>query len=195
LQALQSLGAHAQATLFMTLHAAFSIILGRYAGQDDVSIGTFIANRNRAELEQLIGFFVNTLVLRSRIDPRQTFNDFLQQVRSTTLDGYTNQDVPFEFLLDALKPARNAAYTPLFQAMLVLQNTPLGKTSLPGLEVEPLASSEVSANFDLLLECTEQDGKLDCAFIYSTELFDGNAGGSIFLPAFFDRGATRCSDR
>jgi amino acid adenylation domain-containing protein len=170
---LQAISQQTNATLFMTLHAAFGILLARYAAQNDICIGTFIANRNRAETEPLIGFFVNTLVLRTRIDSSIRFTDLLQQVRSQTLDAYVHQDVPFEYLLDAIKPNRNPGYTPLFQAMLVLQNAPKGRVQLPELTLEPVMAGEVTAKFDLMLECTESaEQELHCAFDYCADLFD-----------------------
>src|SRR5581483_6781497 len=118
---LQALGSRTQSTLFMTLCAAFNVLLTRYAGEQDVCIGTPIANRNRGDIEGLIGFFVNTLVLRTQVDPAGDFHALLQQVHRNTLDAYAHQDVPFEQLVEALQPERNASYTPLFQVMLALQ--------------------------------------------------------------------------
>ncbi|WP_229212480.1 condensation domain-containing protein, partial [Duganella sp. HH105] len=98
----------------MTLTAAFNVLLSRYAGQDDICIGTPIANRNRAETEGLIGFFVNTLVLRTQVDHGASFLQLLDQVRGNTLDAYAHQDVPFEQLVDVLKPERHTSHSPLF---------------------------------------------------------------------------------
>ncbi|HYD81243.1 MAG TPA: amino acid adenylation domain-containing protein, partial [Paucimonas sp.] len=110
----------AHATLFMTLAAAFNVLLARYSGQSDIVLGTPIANRNRSEIESLIGFFVNTLVLRTQVDHEASFADLLQQVRATALGAYAHQDVPFEQLVEALKPERHLSHSPLFQVMLAL---------------------------------------------------------------------------
>ncbi|NKI72835.1 hypothetical protein GN109_25810, partial [Collimonas pratensis] len=134
------LGKQNQSTLFMSLTAAFAILLSRYSGQSDICIGTPIANRNRTETEGLIGFFVNTLVLRAQIDSEVNFVDLLRHVQGTTLDAYAHQDVPFEQLVETLKPERHLSSSPLFQVMLVLQNTPMGKLVLPDLTLEAVAA-------------------------------------------------------
>ncbi|QNM99052.1 hypothetical protein H9L41_22970 [Chitinimonas koreensis] len=123
---LQALGRRHGATLFMTLTAAFSLLLSRHAGQDDICLGTPIANRGRAELEPLIGLFANTVVLRTRLAGNPRFDALLEQVRDTTLAAYEHQDLPLEKLIEALNPLRDTSYSPLFQAMIVLQNTPTG---------------------------------------------------------------------
>jgi non-ribosomal peptide synthetase component F len=110
----------------MVVVALYQILLSRYCGQDDICIGTPIANRNRGETEGLIGFFVNTLVLRTRIDPQGSFSELLRQVKEVTLGAYAHQDVPFEQLVEELKPARSTSHSPLFQAVLALQNAPRG---------------------------------------------------------------------
>jgi amino acid adenylation domain-containing protein len=156
----------------MTLCAAFNVLLARYSGQDDICIGTPIANRNRADIEDLIGFFVNTLVLRTRVDLKRGFRDLLQQVRQHTLDAYAHQDAPFEQLVEALQPERSASYTPLFQVMLVLQNAPIGKLELPGLSMQLLDGESSMAKFDLMLTLTESEDGLQGNFEYSTELFE-----------------------
>ncbi|HVK94673.1 MAG TPA: amino acid adenylation domain-containing protein, partial [Noviherbaspirillum sp.] len=169
---LYALGRRAGATLFMTLTAAFNVLLSRYSGQTDICIGTPIANRNRAEIEALIGFFVNTLVLRSHVDSHADFNSLLQQVRATALGAYAHQDVPFERLVDALKPERHLSHSPLFQVMLVLQNAPMSGLTLPDLSLQPITGNRTSAKFDLTLYVTENDGQLSCSFEYDTDLFD-----------------------
>jgi len=172
---LQALGRQSQSTLFMTLCAAFNVLLARYSGQSDICIGTPIANRNRSEIEDLVGFFVNTLVLRTQVDLTLDFKTLLQQIRRHTLDAYAHQDVPFEQLVEALRPERHASYTPLFQVLLVLQNTPMTKLSLPGLQLELVPSESVTTHFDLALNLTDEgkDGLQGC-FEYSTDLFDAS---------------------
>jgi len=169
---LQALGRPTQSTLFMTLAAAFNVLLARYAGQHDICIGTPIANRNRKDIEGLIGFFVNTLVLRTQVDLTQDFHALLQQVHQRTLEAYAHQDVPFEQLVEALQPERHTSYTPLFQVMLVLQNTPMDALALPGVSMDVIDQAITTAKFDLTLCLTEQQGGLQGYFEYSTDLFE-----------------------
>ncbi|RYZ33547.1 MAG: non-ribosomal peptide synthetase, partial [Myxococcaceae bacterium] len=123
-ESVKGLAQRENATPFMVLLAAFQTVLGKYAGQDDVSVGSAIANRTRAETEGLIGFFVNTLVLRAKLTPEQSFRRLLAQVRETTLGAYAHQEVPFERLVEELQPERDLSRGPLFQVMFVLQNAP-----------------------------------------------------------------------
>ncbi|WP_084093210.1 non-ribosomal peptide synthetase [Andreprevotia lacus] len=172
LTGLQQLGRDGDGTLFMTLSAAFALLLARYSGQSDLCIGTPIANRNRAEIEGLIGFFVNTLVLRAQVDQRQSFAALLQQLRATTLAAYEHQDLPFEQLVDALKLTRDTSYSPLFQVMIALQNNPRGELSLPGLTLEPLMLERDVAKYDLTLGLVEHEDRVLALFEYNTDLFD-----------------------
>jgi amino acid adenylation domain-containing protein len=170
--ALATLTRQAGATLFMTLLAAFQTLLYRYNGQPDILIGTPIANRTRQELEALIGCFINTLVLRSDLSGAPSFRMLLRSVRQMTLDAYDHQDLPFELLVNALQLARDAGHTPLFQAMLVLQNAPMVSLELPGLTLELHKSPAVMARFDLLLMLAEDPAGLVGRFQYSTDMFD-----------------------
>ncbi|SHM78877.1 amino acid adenylation domain-containing protein [Duganella sacchari] len=171
-QALQALVQPGGSTLFMALLAAFNVLLARYSGQTDICIGTPVANRSRPELEKLIGFFANTLVLRTQVNEYASFNELLADTRRTALDSYAHQDVPFEQLVEVLKPERNAGHSPLFQVMLALQNTPAGTLELPGLQLDPVLTERVTAKFDLMLNVAEEaDGSLACALEYSTDLF------------------------
>ncbi|MEK7783920.1 MAG: amino acid adenylation domain-containing protein, partial [Chloroflexota bacterium] len=158
---------------FMTLLAAFQTLLHRYTGQDDVCVGTPIANRARAEVEGLIGFFVNTLVMRTRFDGEITFRELLSRVRETALAAYAHQDLPFEMLVEALQPQRDLSHTPLFQAMFVLDNTSLGALQLPGLTLSPMEAESGVAKFDLTLSLNEGPDGLRGMFEYNTDLFDG----------------------
>lgn len=169
---LYQVGQQAQATLFMTLVAAFTVLLARYSGQRDICIGTPIANRTRAELEPLIGFFVNTLVLRTQINPTQPFLTLLEQVRTTALNAYAYQDIPFEHLVEVVNPTRQLSHTPLFQVMLVLQNAPMDSLQLPGLTLASIPVESTTAQFDLTVELVEADGQLYGTVGYSTDLFD-----------------------
>ncbi|WP_186032346.1 non-ribosomal peptide synthetase, partial [Burkholderia gladioli] len=170
---LEALARHAGGTLFMTLAAAFGVLLARHASQDDICIGTPIANRRHAQTEGLIGFFVNTLVLRQKVDGHASFASLLEQVRETTLGAYAHQDVPFEQLVEALQPQRSLGHTPLFQVMLALQNAPREALELPGLTLEPVQGEAATAKFDLTLNLSAgADGALEGALVYDTDLFD-----------------------
>ncbi len=159
-------------TLFMTLLAAFQTLLWRYSGQEDIVVSTGIANRNRAETEPLIGFFVNTLVLRTDLSGEPPFTQLLKRVREVTLGAYAHQDVPFELLVEALAPERDARYTPLFQVMLVLQNAPLGEeVKLAGLEVSGMGGESGTAKFDLTMFVEERGEELGLVLEYNTDLF------------------------
>jgi amino acid adenylation domain-containing protein len=171
-QKLKTLSQTSGATLFMTLLAAFAILLSRYSQQEDIVIGSPIANRNRSEIEPLIGFFVNTLVLRIGLDGNPSFTDLLQRVRQITLEAHAYQDVPFEQLVEELQPQRNLSHSPLFQVMFVLQNTPMGKLELPGLLLTPLETENTTAKFDLTLSIAETDSELIGSWEYNSDLFD-----------------------
>ncbi|HEU4508037.1 MAG TPA: amino acid adenylation domain-containing protein [Pyrinomonadaceae bacterium] len=159
-------------TLFMTLLAALQTLLWRYSGQEDIVVSTGIANRNRAETEPLIGFFVNTLVLRTDLSGEPSFTELLRRVREVTLGAYAHQDVPFELLVEALAPERDARYTPLFQVMLVLQNARVGdEVRLAGLEVSRVGGESGTAKFDLTMFVEERGEELGLALEYNTDLF------------------------
>src|SRR5215510_14454038 len=134
---LKELSRREGATLFMTVAAAFHLLLGRYAGQEEVTIGTPIANRNRRETEGVIGFFVNTLVLRVRLEGRSSFRELMRQERERCLEAYEHQHVPFEKLVEELSPVRDLSRKPLFQVLMKLQNTPRRELRLRGMEISP----------------------------------------------------------
>jgi amino acid adenylation domain-containing protein len=162
-------------TLFMLLLAAFQVLLRRYSGQRDVSVGTPVSGRNRLELEGLIGFFVNTLVLRGDLRDENealTFRHLLARVRSSMLEDYLHQEVPFERLVEELSPQRSLAYSPLFQVMFTLETAPRETRTLRGLKLSPLAVVPENAKFDLLLGMGEQKGEIAGALEYNTDLFD-----------------------
>ena len=133
----------------MTLLAAFGALLERYSGQDDIVVGSPIANRQEAQLEQLIGFFVNSLVMRVRVKREESFAELLEAVRTTTLDAYQHQDIPFERLVEELSPERRLNVTPVFQVVFALQNAPAGPQQVQGLEIGPVAGDELRVRFDL----------------------------------------------
>nr|QEO74662.1 condensation domain-containing protein [uncultured bacterium] len=169
---LRETGRREEATLFMVVLAAYAALLGRYAGQEDVLVGTVIAGRQREELEPLIGFFVNTLVLRTDLSGDPTFVELLGRVREATLGAYAHQDVPFERLVEELHPERSLSHTSLFQTTLVWQNTPRVKLRLEGLGLEEMGTEPGAAKFDLTLNAAESPEGLTAMFLYSTALFD-----------------------
>ena len=182
---LHAVAQQAQGTLFMVLAAAFNVLLWRHTGQDDLCIGMPVASRTRAELEPLIGLFVNTLVLRTLMRRGATFSELLHQVKGTTLDAYAHQDVPFEQLVEVLRPQRNTAYSPLFQVMLTLQNAPAQADEPAGLRFESLGQENTQAKFDLTLNIAEEGEQLKTEFEYNTDLFD--AGTIERLAGHFTR--------
>ncbi|QKY12021.1 non-ribosomal peptide synthase/polyketide synthase [Janthinobacterium lividum] len=170
----RSLGQQHGTTLFMSMLAAWSLLLSRLSGQDDVVIGSPIANRQRGETEGLIGFFANTLALRVQLQDDPTVAAVLAQVKATTLAAYAHQDLPFEQVVEAVNPARSMAHSPLFQAMLTLDNTPGGgQLALPGLQVQEVAQAHTSALCDLMLTLSEQGDTLGVHLTYASDLYDG----------------------
>ena len=161
------------ASFFMTLLAAFSILLARYTNSEDIPIGTSIANRNRAETEGLIGFFVNSLVLRVKLSSNASFRTLVRNVRQTCLDAYTHQDLPFEQLVDELHPERNlSAANPLIQAELILQNTPGEDLKLPGLTLQPLEVETHTSKFDLSVFVMDRREQPVIDIEYNSDLFE-----------------------
>jgi amino acid adenylation domain-containing protein len=161
-------------TLFMTLLGAFTILLHRYTGSDDIAVGTPIAGRTAKESEDLIGFFVNTLVMRTAISADLTVREVLAQVRETALEAYDNQDVPFEKLVDELAPQRDLSRTPLFEVMFAMQNGE-AEWKLAGLDVTKDWIATSSEKFDLTLVLEETEDGLKGAIGYRTALFDAEA--------------------
>jgi amino acid adenylation domain-containing protein len=171
-EGVRALCREAGATPFMTLLAAFEVLLSRLSGQADVAVGSPIAGRSQREVEGLIGFFVNTLVLRSDLREQPPFRRLLDRVREGTLGAYAHQDLPFDRLVEELRPERDLAYAPLFQVMFALQNAPMGALRLPGLELEPLELEVGAAKFDLVLSLGETAGGLEGGLGYNRDLFD-----------------------
>ena len=170
--ALKRLSQQQGSTLFMTLLAAFKTLLYHYTYSEDIIIGSPIANRDRTELEGLIGLFANTIALRTNLAGNPTFEELLTRVRKVALDAYAHQDLPFEQLVEELQPQRNLSYTPVFQVMFVLQNTPMPVFELPALTLAPLQIDNGSAKFDLTLEITETREKLFASLEFDTDLFE-----------------------
>ena len=159
-------------TPFMTLVAAFQILLFRYSGQEDVVVGSPIANRRRSELETLVGLFVNILVLRSDLSGKPTFEEVIERVREVCLGAYAHQDLPFETLVHELQSERDQSRNPLFQVVFALQNATKTVAQPQGLGVEPIELDGSRSQFDLSLFLRERNGKYIGYFEYSTDLFD-----------------------
>ncbi|HEU4883622.1 MAG TPA: amino acid adenylation domain-containing protein [Longimicrobium sp.] len=163
------------ATLFNVLTAAFRAALARHSGQDDVVLGTPVANRQRSELEGLVGFFVNTLPLRARVDAGQGFRALVQREKQVALAAFNHQDLPFDRMVEALKLPRDPARNPVFQAMVTLQNAGGDPVALGGVEITPLAPEYHTAKFDLTLDNYEDDdGSLRVEAEWATDLFDAS---------------------
>lgn len=169
---LKHLGLREDATLFMTLLAGFQTLLHRYTGQEQISVGTPIANRQHKEIEPLIGFFVNTLVMLTDLSGEPTFREAIGRVKEVALGAYAHQDVPFEKLVESLGVERDLSRTPLFQVMFILQNAPSQELELPGLRLQPEDTDTGQSTFDLTLSLAEREGVLSGAIEYNADLFD-----------------------
>lgn len=170
--ALQALGERNDCTLFMTVLAGWALVLARLSEQSDVVIGTPAAHRPRAEFEGLIGCFVNSVALRIDFSKGPTVAELLKHVRGVTLSALRHQELPFEQVIDLVKPARSLAHTPLFQVMFAWQSSEEGVVALPGVEATPLESAHSVARFDLALSLTEEDGRITGSLDYATALLD-----------------------
>jgi amino acid adenylation domain-containing protein len=181
-EALETLSQQEGVTLFMTLLAAFKILLYRYTQQEDIAVGSAIANRNRSEIEPLIGFFVNSLVLRTDLSGNPTFRELLSRVKEVALGAYAHQDLPFEKLVEELHPERNLNQNPLFQVVFALQNAPMSALELPNLILSPLEFDTATTRFDLEFHLWEREPNnqlwvdsskgISGFVIYRTDLFD-----------------------
>ncbi len=173
-EAVQALARREGCTLYMVLLAAFKALLARYSGQLDLCVGTPIAGRNRAETEGLIGFFVNTLVLRTDLSGNPSFRELLHRVREVALEAYAHQELPFEMLVQTLRPERDLSHSALFQVMFILQNAPLKIPNIAGLTSGPLVelADNGTSKFDLTLTMMEGTAGLTGTVEYNTDLFD-----------------------
>jgi len=160
-------------TVFMTLLAVFQMLLSRYSGQEQIVIGTDVANRTTLEAESLIGFFVNLLAMRTDLSGNPTFRELLQRVRTTALGAYAHQDMPFDKLVEDLQPERKASHNPLVQVLFVMQNTPAQLRSLSGLELSGFNMPLERSKFDLALFMAEREDRLGGYWVYRTDLFEG----------------------
>ncbi|AEI67903.1 non-ribosomal peptide synthetase [Corallococcus macrosporus] len=169
---LQQVGQRESATLFMTVLAAYQALLSRYTHQTDVLVGAPQNSRNRVQTEGLIGFFVNTLVLRADLSGNPSFRELLQRVREATLGAYAHQEIPFEKLVEAVQPARNLAYTPLFQAAFNFQGMAAQALALPGVTLQQLDLQPGTSKFDVTLDLQETPDGLRGFVEYNSDLFD-----------------------
>jgi amino acid adenylation domain-containing protein len=174
-EAFKSLSRSEGATLFMTLLAALDVVLCCYTGQTDVVVGASVAGRTTSEVEPLIGFFVNPLVLRADLSGDPSFSELLSRVREMTLDAYTHQDVPFDKIVEELRPDRAAAHSPLFQVNFSLDNTRRETIELPGLTFTSFPVGHVSTRFSLLMALTDTDEGLGATLQYDERLFSAGS--------------------
>jgi amino acid adenylation domain-containing protein len=172
MEQIETLGRREGLTPFMILLAAFASLLARYSGQDDIVVGTPIANRTRVEVEPLIGFFANTLVLRTDLSGDPTFRELAKRVREVALGAYAHQEVPFERIVEAVHPTRDMSRAPLFQVLFALQNLPNGKLNLPGLTLEPVVLHSGAAQTDVSLHVGRNQVGYAMALEYNTDLFE-----------------------
>ncbi|BAZ43872.1 amino acid adenylation domain protein [Chondrocystis sp. NIES-4102] len=170
-QQLRTLAQNQGVTLFMLLLAAFKTLLYRYTGEEDLVVGSPIANRNHKQLKGLIGFFVNTVVLRSQITGNLGFCEFLSQIRQVAREAYAHQDLPFDQVVEVLQPTRDLSYTPLFQVMFSLQDA-VNLATIPGLSLKEFKVDPKIAQFDLTLSIENREKQLVATFEYNSNLFD-----------------------
>jgi hypothetical protein len=162
-------------TTFMTVLAAFSTLLSRWSGAQDLAVGTSVANRSRAEFESMLGFFVNSLALRVQFDGDPAVEALLHQVRDTVLNGHQHQDIPFEQVVEAVRPERRAGHHPIFQVMLTMNNVSKKEAlDLPGLTIEGLELGTETAHIDLQMYVTDMNGQLSVSLLYASALFEAN---------------------
>jgi amino acid adenylation domain-containing protein len=171
-EAINELSRREGVTQYMTLLAAFNVLLYRYSNQEDILVGSPIAHRHHAEVESLIGYFVNTFVLRIDLSGKPTFRELLHRVRDVCIGAYTYQELPFEKLVGELQPERDLSRNPLFQVMFILQNAPRPEADVSTINLQSYNVDTATSKFDLTLSLREREGKLVGFFEYSTDLFD-----------------------
>ncbi|MBS9371963.1 non-ribosomal peptide synthase/polyketide synthase [Rhodococcus sp. B50] len=180
---LQRLAAAHHSTVFMTVHAAFAVLLARLSGSDDIAVGSPVAGRGHRALDDLVGMFVNTVVLRTAVPAERSFTELLTAVTDGDLDAFAHADLPFDRVVDALAPTRSTAHSPLFQVSIEFHTAELPAVELPHLSVHGVALDPAVCNFDLeLLVGENAEGGLDAAFVYATDLFDAGT-----VRSFADR--------
>ncbi|WP_288993413.1 non-ribosomal peptide synthetase [uncultured Paenibacillus sp.] len=170
-EGLKQLAAQRGTTLYMVLLAAYTVLLHKYTGQDDLIVGTSIAGRTHGDTQPLIGMFVNTLAIRNYPASEKTFLSYLEEVKETTLGAYEHQNYPFEELVDKVQVSRDLSRNPLFDTMFSLQNLEESEFELEGLKLSPYPSEYGMAKFDLSVDVTEENGGLECNFEFATALY------------------------
>ncbi|HEX5356498.1 MAG TPA: amino acid adenylation domain-containing protein [Aquabacterium sp.] len=169
---LRALAQHCDATLYMVLLSAWAMLLSRLGGQDEVVIGSPVANRQHPDLEDIVGFFVNTLAMRVRLEPGMSAKDVIAHVREVSLGAFAHQDAPFERVVDAVSPVRSLSHSPVFQATLTLQNAPAAEVRLPGITLSPMRVDRLGSPFELNLTLSESGDTLVGAVEYASDLFE-----------------------
>jgi alpha-ketoglutarate-dependent taurine dioxygenase len=172
-RSLKELGYDEGATFFMVMLAAFKVLLYRYTNREDIIVGTDIANRNHLEIEEVIGFFVNQLALRADLSGNPSFRKILGRVREAALSAYSNQDLPFDRIVEELQPERSLSHPPIFQILFVVQNFQAPEFELPGLKVEIVQTEETASRYDLVVVVIEKGASAVVNFIYNTSLYSG----------------------
>jgi amino acid adenylation domain-containing protein len=172
MDALRGLARRGQVTLFTTLLSGFTLLLARYGRQEDLLVGMPVANRDRADFDNIVGLFVNTLVLRADLSGRPSTSQLLASMRDVCLDAVAHGDMPLDHLVEAMQPQRDMSRNPLFQVMFAQQSAPQGALKLEGITVRPLIVHAGGALFDLTLQVEETAGGLNAVFEYATDLFD-----------------------
>jgi non-ribosomal peptide synthetase component F len=172
LRALKTLSRQEGATLFMTLMAGFQALLSRYSGQEQIVVGTDLANRTMPETERMIGFFINLMAVRTDLSGNPTFRELLGRVRDGLLESYAHQEVPFPKIVQEIQPERSASHNPIVQVLFVMQNIPRAKRELAGLQVEAFEVPVTTSKFDMAVFIAERPDDLIGYWVYSTELFD-----------------------
>jgi non-ribosomal peptide synthetase component F len=172
---LLSLGREEGVTFFMTMLAAFTALLYRISGEHDIVLGSPIANRNDLQLQPLIGFFTNTIALRTRLDGNPSFREVMRRARVTALGAYAHQDLPFEKVVEALRPKRDPSYNPLFQVNFRAQASERPALRLAGIRAQPIAVDIGFSRFDLALEVELGEHELTGYFEYDRDLFDADS--------------------
>jgi len=172
LRTLNELARQNGATLFMILMAGFQALLYRYSGQDQIVVGTDLANRTTPETERMIGFFINLMAVRTDLSGNPTFRELLRRVREGLLGSYAHQEVPFLKIVQDIQPERSATHNPIVQVLFVMQNIPRANRELAGLQMEPFEVPVTTSKFDMAVFVAERAGELIGYWVYSTELFD-----------------------
>lgn len=193
LDGLKAIASSSGATLYMVMLSAFYVLLHRVSGDKDINVGSPVAGRTQPNVENLIGCFVNTVVLRGEIKPDAAFRALLEDVKVTALDALDNQDIPFEMLVEHLRPARSPGCTPVFQAMMALQNIPVSEFDMPGLTIEPIAQALSIAKFDLNLNLAERPSGLTAALEYNSDILERSTAER-FCTDFNEILAQLCAD-